>query len=224
MQEGFRSQEPRCRMGTYGLSIALQLPPALAPCSESDPSQVPRCCFKLQGVRILASSVSNRNISSASSFTAFVTIYLWQTSPVRLSLVGGEPHWKHLRLSIQMRSVGSCLLNFTILSFPLFAMKETLLCLCAARSLRKAGGSWCRGAVTSSCRPGWRSLMSGKVMQVPGGWWEKWWGWSGEESGCPCSVWPPGGAGPTHPDIIGRSPASISTGQCCNHSFWQLKK
>lgn len=36
----------------------------------------------------------------------------------------GEPHWRQPECSIGLRSVGYCLLNFTMLSFSLFAMKR----------------------------------------------------------------------------------------------------
>lgn len=40
--------------------------------------------------------------------------------------------------------------------------------LCAGTSLRKARGSLCKGAGTFSCRFQWRSLLKGKVLEVPG--------------------------------------------------------
>lgn len=43
--------------------------------------------------------------------------------------------------------------------------------LCAGTSLRKARGSLCKGAGTFSCRFQWRSLLKGKVLEVPGAPW-----------------------------------------------------
>jgi len=45
------------------------------------------------------------------------------------------------------------------LIFLFLQIAKLLLCLCAASSLRRVGGRWCNGAVTSSCRDQWRSLM-----------------------------------------------------------------
>ena len=65
----------------------------------------------------------------------------------------------------------------------------------------------------SSCRFQWRILLSGKVMQVPGGIQQTRQAWGGEQSGCLYSVRPQAIAFPVYADLLQRQSESISNGE-----------
>lgn len=137
-----------------------------------------------------------------------------------LLLVDGEPHWRQLECSIGLRSVGYCLLNFTMLSFSLFAMKRNPAGPVHSQVSKKGRGSWCREAVTSRCGDQ-RSLMLGEVTWVSGGPWEKWWGWGGVGESCPCRGWPQGSR---FPYFVKKPSALIAIAERCWHFCCEWKQ
>ena len=105
------------------------------------------------------SSLSNSVFSQRFNCVYFIILFLCKIFLARLSLVEGEPHWWQLVLGIQLRSVLYCNGESYQFYFVCSKIRKVPLCLCAARSLRKAGGGCCKGAVTSSCRLQRRSLL-----------------------------------------------------------------
>lgn len=105
------------------------------------------------------SSLSNSAFSHLFNCAYFIILHLPKTFLAWLCLVECGPHWRQLVLVIQLKSVFYFEGESYQFDFVCSKIRKIPLRLSAASSLRKAGGSWHKGAVISSCRLQWGSLM-----------------------------------------------------------------
>lgn len=139
---------------------------------------------------------------------------------VSLLLVDGEPHPRQLECSTGLRSVGCCLLNFTMLSFSLIAKNRNPAAPVHSQISKRGRRELVQRGCDLQLWSKRRSLTLGEVTWVLGGPWAKQWACGGEGEHCSCSGSPQG----SHfPYFVKKTLALISIAECCWHFCWVEK-